>query len=82
MVLADSKNRVGLGRALMNSRGGSGGKRVQRPSGRGRGVGKGAIEQAFTPEKKEADWYKIRSITEQNDLDGRTPLPYLHPSAY
>jgi large subunit GTPase 1 len=48
MVLADSKNRVGLGRALMNSRGGTGGKRVARPSGRGgRGGGKGAIEQVY-----------------------------------
>ncbi|KAI5790178.1 hypothetical protein EDC01DRAFT_117529 [Geopyxis carbonaria] len=66
MVLADSKNRVGLGRALMNSRGGTGGTRTSRV---GRGRGKGPIEQVFTVEKKEAEWFKIRSITEQNDLD-------------
>jgi len=26
--------------------------------------------QSFGPERKAADWVKIRSITEQNDLDG------------
>jgi hypothetical protein len=26
--------------------------------------------QSFAPEKKDADWVKVRSITEQNDLDG------------
>ncbi|KAF8244772.1 nucleolar GTP-binding protein [Wilcoxina mikolae CBS 423.85] len=71
MVLAESKNRVGLGRALMRSRGG--GTRVTRGSGQaGRGKGRGSqgpMEMAFAPERKEADWVKIRSITEQNDLD-------------
>ncbi|CCX13723.1 hypothetical protein FPQ18DRAFT_139534 [Pyronema domesticum] len=71
MVLAESKNRVGLGRALIKSRGG--GTRVTRGSGqagRGRGRGSGGpMEMAFAPERKEADWVKIRSITEQNDLD-------------
>ncbi|TGZ85545.1 P-loop containing nucleoside triphosphate hydrolase protein [Ascodesmis nigricans] len=75
MVLAESKNRVGLGRALMRSRGGSGGSRSNR-GGQGQGGrggktrGKGPIEQVFQlGAKKEADWMKIRSITEQNDLD-------------
>lgn len=26
--------------------------------------------QLYTTEKHEADWYKMRSITQQNDLDG------------
>ncbi|KAA8910920.1 hypothetical protein FN846DRAFT_937504 [Sphaerosporella brunnea] len=75
MVLAESKNRVGLGRALMNSRGGGtrvsrGGQGGGRGRGRGRGAHKGPVEVAFSnPERKEADWVKIRSITEQNDLD-------------
>lgn len=34
----------------------------------------GACEQMFT-EKHEADWYKMRSITQQNDLDGMLGLP-------
>lgn len=70
MVLADSKNRVGLGRALMRSRGG--GTRVMRGSGScggGRGHAKGPMEMSFAPKRKEAEWVKIRSITEQNDLD-------------
>ena len=52
MVLADSKNRVGLGRALMNSRGG--GTRVTRGGGGGRGGGshgrggyKGPVEMVW-----------------------------------
>lgn len=74
MVLAESKNRVGLGRALMRSRGGGtrvgrGGGGGSRGGGSGRGGRKGPVEMAFAPEKKEADWVKIRSITEQNDLD-------------
>lgn len=38
------------------------------------------LPQVFTPEKKEADWVKIRSITEQNDLDGEQLLRQTVPS--
>ncbi|KAL7273775.1 hypothetical protein RUND412_003352 [Rhizina undulata] len=70
MVLPESKNKVGLGRALMRSRGGGkGGNRGRGRGGQGRGRSQGQTEMLYTTEKHEADWYKMRSITEQNDLD-------------
>ncbi|KAG0126512.1 hypothetical protein HOY82DRAFT_627882 [Tuber indicum] len=74
MVLAESKNKVGLGRALMNSRSGSAHKTNNKHRGNGagrggRGTGSGQSEMLYTTEKHEADWYKMRSITQQNDLD-------------
>ncbi|PWW73759.1 hypothetical protein C7212DRAFT_346705 [Tuber magnatum] len=56
MVLAESKNRNGAGRG-----------------GDGDGMGAirdGDIDALYTTEKHEADWYRMRSITQQNDIDG------------
>ncbi|KAI5849395.1 ribosome biogenesis GTPase Lsg1 [Morchella snyderi] len=67
MGLPESKNRVGLGRALMNSN-----SKTRRLAGRGRGAGRGGSSgpgEVMLTEKHEADWYKMRSITQQNDLD-------------
>ncbi|RPB07599.1 P-loop containing nucleoside triphosphate hydrolase protein [Morchella conica CCBAS932] len=67
MGLPESKNRVGLGRALMNSN-----NKTRRLAGRGRGAGRGGSSgpgEVMLTEKHEADWYKMRSITQQNDLD-------------
>ncbi|KAG0637928.1 hypothetical protein HOY80DRAFT_907058 [Tuber brumale] len=74
MVLAESKNKVGLGRALMNSRSGSAHKTNNKHRGNGagrggKGTGSGQSEMLYTTEKHEADWHKMRSITQQNDLD-------------
>ena len=72
MVLAKSKNAVGLGNSLMNDRFGKGKKsEMHRGSAQ-----PGAItrtdqsgNQYVTPGKKEADWVKMRSVTEQGALD-------------
>ncbi|QIW99847.1 hypothetical protein AMS68_005365 [Peltaster fructicola] len=70
MVLAKSKNAVGLGNSLMNDRFGKG-----KNSNMHRG-NEGAItrrDQAgneyITNAHKEADWVKMRSVTEQGALD-------------
>ncbi|PWW75208.1 P-loop containing nucleoside triphosphate hydrolase protein [Tuber magnatum] len=68
MVLAESKNRVGLGRALMNSRSGSSHK-TNSKHGDGFGVVRdGESDALYTTEKHEADWYRMRSITQQNEF--------------
>lgn len=75
MVLAKSKNAVGLGNSLMNDRFGKG-----KPSNMHRGNQAqhqaGAIKRRdqqgneyITPAAKEADWVKMRSVTEQGALD-------------
>ncbi|PWW71790.1 hypothetical protein C7212DRAFT_360348 [Tuber magnatum] len=74
VVLAEGRNRVGLGCALVNSGSGSTHKtnRKHRGNGAGRGgrvTGEGRPEMLCATEKHEADWYRMRSITQQNDLD-------------
>ncbi|KAJ4353778.1 uncharacterized protein N0V89_005508 [Didymosphaeria variabile] len=71
MVLAKSKKSVGLGNSLMNDRFGKGKGADMR-----KGNFQGGIERTgqngekyITNEKKEAAWVKMRSVTEQNDLD-------------
>ncbi|KAJ4308694.1 hypothetical protein N0V94_009246 [Neodidymelliopsis sp. IMI 364377] len=71
MVLAKSKKAVGLGNSLMNDRFGKGKGADMR-----RGNFQGGIERTgqngeryITNEKKEASWVKMRSVTEQGDLD-------------
>ncbi|KAJ4302976.1 hypothetical protein N0V90_001867 [Kalmusia sp. IMI 367209] len=71
MVLAKSKKSVGLGNSLMNDRFGKGKGADMR-----KGNFQGGIERTgqngekyITNEKKEASWVKMRSVTEQNDLD-------------
>ncbi|KAI9760205.1 MAG: hypothetical protein M4579_001821 [Chaenotheca gracillima] len=69
MVLAKSKNAVGLGNSLMNDRFGNG-------RGSDRRKGNGGIkrtgpngESYITEAPKEASWVKMRSVTEQAALD-------------
>nr|POE76135.1 large subunit gtpase 1 [Quercus suber] len=71
MVLAKSKNAVGLGNSLMNDRFGK-----NKHSEMHRGNAQGAIKRRdqegntyITNAKKEADWVKMRSVTEQGALD-------------
>ncbi|KAF1974488.1 nucleolar GTP-binding protein 2 [Bimuria novae-zelandiae CBS 107.79] len=71
MVLAKSKKSVGLGNSLMNDRFGKGKGADMR-----KGNFQGGIERTgqngeryITNEKKEAAYVKMRSVTEQNDLD-------------
>ncbi|KAF1823047.1 P-loop containing nucleoside triphosphate hydrolase protein [Dissoconium aciculare CBS 342.82] len=72
MVLAKSKNAVGLGNSLMNDRFGKG-----KNSDMHRGSAQpGAIKRRdqegneyITNAKQDADWVKMRSITEQGALD-------------
>lgn len=73
MPLAKSKNSVGLGNSLMNDRFGRGKgndrKKVSSEKGGVIRVNKATGEEYVTNAAKEADWVKMRSITEQNDLD-------------
>ncbi|KAL9108963.1 MAG: hypothetical protein Q9227_006359 [Pyrenula ochraceoflavens] len=69
MVLAKSKNAVGLGNSLMNDRfgKGKGSERRKVSSGISR---TGPDGQSYvTPDSKEASWVKMRSVTEQPALD-------------
>nr|RBQ97946.1 hypothetical protein FVER53263_07968 [Fusarium verticillioides] len=69
MVLAKSKNSVGLGNALMNDRFGKGkGTDRKRTSAITR-TNHATGEQYLVNEKKDAAWVKMRSVTEQGDLD-------------
>jgi large subunit GTPase 1 len=72
MVLAKSKNAVGLGNSLMNDRFGKG-KNSEMHRGSAQ---QGAIKRRgqdgteyITNAKQDADWVKMRSITEQGALD-------------
>ncbi|KAK5677332.1 hypothetical protein LTS10_009902 [Elasticomyces elasticus] len=76
MVLAKSKNAVGLGNALMNDRFKSKRSNMHRATATTKSTESGQIvrvDQAgneyVTPGKKEADWVKMRSVTEQGALD-------------
>ncbi|KAH7033477.1 uncharacterized protein B0I36DRAFT_266670 [Microdochium trichocladiopsis] len=70
MVLAKSKQSVGLGNSLMNDRFGKG-KGADRKKG-GNSVTRinhNTGEEYITNEKKEASWVKMRSVTEQSAMD-------------
>jgi len=73
MVLAKSKNAVGLGNSLMNDRFRGGSSNMHRSnapkdSGQIRRRDQQGNEY-LTPGKREADWVKMRSVTEQGALD-------------
>ncbi|KAK2798897.1 hypothetical protein FQN51_007259 [Onygenales sp. PD_10] len=72
MVLAKSKNSVGLGNALMNDRFGKGKggdrKRVSHNPGAIKRTGTNGETYVINP-SEEASWVKMRSITEQAALD-------------
>jgi large subunit GTPase 1 len=71
MPLAKSKNQVGLGNSLMNDRF-RGGKSNMHKANAQNGQIKRKDQfgnEYITPGKKEADWVKMRSVTEQGALD-------------
>ncbi|CZR59221.1 related to putative human GTP-binding protein MMR1 [Phialocephala subalpina] len=71
MVLAKSKQAVGLGNALMNDRFGKG-KGADRKKVTSAGIHRinhATGETYVTNERKEASWVKMRSVTEQAALD-------------
>ncbi|TVY83437.1 Large subunit GTPase [Lachnellula suecica] len=71
MVLAKSKNAVGLGNSLMNDRFGKG-KGADRKKVTTAGIHRinhATGETYVTNERKEASWVKMRSVTEQAALD-------------
>lgn len=71
MVLAKSKNAVGLGNSLMNDRFGKG-KGSDRKKVTSAGIHRinhATGETYVTNERKEASWVKMRSVTEQAALD-------------
>lgn len=73
MPLAKSKNTVGLGNSLMNDRFGKGKgsdrKKVSSQTGSVVRVNHATGESYVTNANKEADWVKMRSITEQSAMD-------------
>ncbi|KAI9727766.1 MAG: hypothetical protein M1834_008005 [Cirrosporium novae-zelandiae] len=69
MVLAKSKNSVGLGNSLMNDRFGKGKGSDRRKVGTGIERTGPDGETYVTNDKKEASWVKMRSVTEQAPLD-------------
>ncbi|KAI9746486.1 MAG: hypothetical protein M1818_000199 [Claussenomyces sp. TS43310] len=71
MVLAKSKNAVGLGNSLMNDRFGKG-KGSDRKKVTSQGIHRinhATGETYVTNERQEASWVKMRSVTEQAALD-------------
>lgn len=71
MVLAKSKNSVGLGNSLMNDRFGKGKASKAKKASHNNSIARQGIngETYITNEAKEASWVKMRSITEQAALD-------------
>lgn len=71
MVLAKSKNSVGLGNALMNDRLGKGKGADRKKTSATAGVARTDAngDTYFTNKPKEASWVKMRSVTEQAALD-------------
>ncbi|KAL4919427.1 hypothetical protein BDW62DRAFT_39918 [Aspergillus aurantiobrunneus] len=71
MVLAKSKNSVGLGQSLMNDRFGKGKASSMKKSSHNAGIARKDIngETYITNSAKEASWVKMRSVTEQAALD-------------
>ena len=68
MVLPKNKNAVGLGNSLMNDRFRNKNSNMHRANQQITRTDQ-AGNQYITPEKKEADWVKMRSVTEQGALD-------------
>lgn len=71
MVLAKSKNSVGLGQSLMNDRFGKGKASNMKKGSHNAGIARKDMngETYITNSAKEASWVKMRSITEQAALD-------------
>ena len=69
MVLAKSKNSVGLGNALMNDRFGKGKGSDRKKAGAVTRTHHATGEQYLVNEKQDAAWVKMRSVTEQGALD-------------
>jgi large subunit GTPase 1 len=69
MVLAKSKNTVGLGNTLMNDRFGKGKGADRKKSSTVVRTNHATGEEYLTNDRQEAAWVKMRSITEQNPLD-------------
>ncbi|KAL4800982.1 hypothetical protein BDV19DRAFT_6180 [Aspergillus venezuelensis] len=71
MVLAKSKNSVGLGQSLMNDRFGKGKASNMKKSSHNTGIARKDMngETYITNGAKEASWVKMRSVTEQGALD-------------
>ncbi|KAL4870515.1 hypothetical protein BDV12DRAFT_165752 [Aspergillus spectabilis] len=71
MVLAKSKNSVGLGQSLMNDRFGKGKASNMKKASHNSGIARKDMngETYITNSAKEAAWVKMRSITEQPALD-------------
>ncbi|KAF7719598.1 Large subunit GTPase [Penicillium ucsense] len=71
MVLAKSKNSVGLGNSLMNDRFGKGKASSQKKASHNNAIARKNMlgETYITNEAQEASWVKMRSITEQAALD-------------
>ena len=69
MVLAKSKNTVGLGNSLMNDRFGKGKGQDRKKVSAGIHRTDQDGQTYVTNEKKEAAWVKMRSVTEQGALD-------------
>ncbi|KAJ0420865.1 hypothetical protein BJY00DRAFT_283138 [Aspergillus carlsbadensis] len=71
MVLAKSKNSVGLGQSLMNDRFGKGKASSMKKASHNAAIARKDMngETYITPGSKEASWVKMRSITEQAALD-------------
>ncbi|KAH8702526.1 putative ribosome biogenesis GTPase Lsg1 [Talaromyces proteolyticus] len=71
MVLAKSKNSVGLGNSLMNDRFGKGKASSQKKVSHNEAIARKGMngETYITNPSKEASWVKMRSITEQAALD-------------
>ncbi|KAJ5099781.1 Large subunit GTPase 1 [Penicillium argentinense] len=71
MVLAKSKNSVGLGNSLMNDRFGKGKAAKEKKASHNNSIARQGIngETYLTNVAQEASWVKMRSITEQAALD-------------
>ncbi|GES66892.1 P-loop containing nucleoside triphosphate hydrolase protein [Aspergillus terreus] len=71
MVLAKSKNNVGLGSSLMNDRFGKGKASSMKKASHNASIARKDMhgETYLTPGHQEASWVKMRSITEQAALD-------------
>ncbi|KAF2170818.1 hypothetical protein M409DRAFT_63873 [Zasmidium cellare ATCC 36951] len=71
MVLPKSKNAVGLGNSLMNDRFGKGKSNMHRGNQSSKAITRTDAHgnEYITNEKKEAEWVKMRSVTEQGALD-------------
>lgn len=69
MVLAKSKNTVGLGNSLMNDRFGKGKGTDRKKSSAVARTNATTGEQYLINEKQDAAWVKMRSVTEQGALD-------------